>query len=136
MSSLDVKSGDVLMLDPGAHAGATINKQVTIVGTGYLLADNKDWKETSSASITGELTLSSAGCRVIGVSVSSIFVSADNCEIDRCYGSVYLKSVANASITNCYLTGISCSIYEKTASLPGGHRGSMFRRIGHNVAHQ
>ena len=110
MSSLDVKSGDVLMLDPGAHEGATINKQVTIVGTGYLLADNKDWKETSSASITG-LTLSSDGCRVIGVSVSSISVDADNCEIDRCYGSVGLESVANASITNCYLTGIS-SIYE------------------------
>ena len=111
MSSLDVKSGDVLMLDPGAHAGATISKQVTIVGTGYLLADNKDWKETSSASITGSLTLSSDGCRVIGVSVSHISVDADNCEIDRCYGSVGLKDVANASITNCYLTGISCSVY-------------------------
>lgn len=108
MSSLDVKSGDVLMLDPGAHESTTINKQVTIVGTGYLLADNKDWKETASASITGYLTLSSDGCRVIGVSVSYISVHADNCEIDRCYGSVGLESVANASITNCYLTGISC----------------------------
>lgn len=107
MSSLDVKSGDVLMLDPGAHAGATINKQVTIVGTGYLLADNKDWKETASASITGSLTLSSDGCRVIGVSVSHISVEADNCEIDRCYGSVSLETVANASITNCYLTALS-----------------------------
>lgn len=106
MSSLDVKSGDVLMLDPGAHEGATISKQVTIVGTGYLLADNKDWKETSSASITGRLTLSSDGCRVIGVSGSFISVEADNCEIDRCYGSVGLKEVANASITNCYLTDL------------------------------
>lgn len=112
MSSLDVKSGDVLMLDPGAHAGATINKQVTIVGTGYLLADNKDWKETSSASITSYLSLSSDGCRVIGVSVSHISVKADNCEIDRCYGSVGLESVANASITNCYLTALSNSSLE------------------------
>ena len=110
MSSLDVKSGDVLMLDPGAHEGTTITKQVTIVGTGYLLADNKDWKETASASITGSLTLRSDGCRVIGVSVSHISVDADNCEIDRCYGSVGLESVANASITNCYLTGISCEL--------------------------
>ena len=107
MSSLDVKSGDVLMLDPGAHEGTTITKQVTIVGTGYLLADNKDWKETASASITSYLSLRSDGCRVIGVSVSHISVEADNCEIDRCYGSVALESVANASITNCYLTALS-----------------------------
>ena len=110
MSSLDVKSGDVLMLDPGAHEGTTINKQVTIVGTGYLLADNKDWKETSSASITGSLTLSSDGCRVIGVSVSRISVNGDNCVVDRCYGSVGLGDAANASVTNCYLTGISCPL--------------------------
>ena len=109
MSSLDVKSGDVLMLDPGAHAGATINKQVTIVGTGYLLADNKDWKETASASITSNLSLSSDGGRVIGVSVSHISVEADNCEIDRCYGAVRLETVANASITNCYLTYVGVS---------------------------
>lgn len=107
MSSLDVKSGDVLMLDPGAHEGTSITKQVTIVGTGYLLADNKDWKETASASITSNLSLSSDGCRVIGVSVSSISVGADNCEIDRCYGYVELLSISNTSITNCYLTDIS-----------------------------
>lgn len=108
MSSLDVKSGDVLMLDPGAHAGATINKQVTIVGTGYLLADNKDWKETASASITSNLYLNSDGCRVIGVSVSIVDVYGDNCVVDRCYGPVDISGAANASITNCYLTGISC----------------------------
>ncbi len=106
MSSLDVKSGDVLMLDPGAHEGTTITKQVTIVGTGYLLADNKDWKETSSASITGNLSLNSHGCRVIGVSVSIVDVYGDNCVVDRCYGSVDLNEAANASITNCYLTRV------------------------------
>lgn len=108
MSSLDVKSGDVLMLDPGQHAGATISKQVTIVGTGYFLGVNTDWVETASASVSGVLTLTSEECHLVGISVSRIDINADYNIINRCYisESLYVRG-SYASVSGCYIEDLS-----------------------------
>lgn len=83
MADNKVKAGDTLMLDPGYHGAFSLSKKnMTLIGTGYMLDQNKGWAE-SMVSSTNNVYLSE-GSKIEGVaSIGSISASKD-CIISRC----------------------------------------------------
>lgn len=102
MSSADVLAGDTLYLDPGTvlQGTQTVNKSVTIIGTGYFLKD-----VASKEAIIEDLSIKSSnvkmeGCYSIDLSVGTGF---DNVVIERCKIKRLKSSSDNAKIYSCYI---------------------------------
>ena len=79
-----VVAGDTLYLDPGliTSATATINKRVTIIGTGYLRTSSPH----QFAKISHNLTITAEGTKVEGVYIHALlYLHAPNITIERCY---------------------------------------------------
>lgn len=102
MSSSEVQAGDTLYLDPGCllTSAQTVNKQVTIIGTGYFLPS-----DMVVASV-GNLTLKAANIKVEGLQITgSLTFGANNITVERCkIGSVsYTGTAQKATIRQCYI---------------------------------
>ncbi len=87
MNSINVLSGDTLLLDGGLHESINISarKNMTIIGTGYFLDKNTDWTETQS-SIISSVSLSE-GSKIEGCDVTGTISGRNNCTISRCKAS-------------------------------------------------
>ena len=103
MASADVKSGDVLYLDPGCHLTGEqrVTKGVTIIGTGFNLGGSE--MESSVASINVQCS----NVVLTGVHVQNAFYanSTDykNIEVVRC--KVYsISASAPILVASCYIT--------------------------------
>lgn len=111
MSSSDVVAGDTLYLDPGmiTSEAATINKQVTIIGTGYLRASSPH----QFAHVSNDLTITAEGTKIEGLWCASIYIKAANVTIERCYstGRICVDNGNNnykytgIVIRQCYIVG-------------------------------
>lgn len=111
MSSENVLEGDTLYLDPGLVTSetATINKQVTIIGTGYLRASSPH----QFANVSTSLTITAEGTKIEGLWCGNIYIRAANVTIERCYstGNIYVNNSNNnikytgILIRQCYIVG-------------------------------
>lgn len=102
MESLEVYAGDVLYLDPGCRLPSqTVSKGVTVIGTGYNLA------EAEEAMVAG-ITVSAENTKLTGINVTGqIKLSSNYVTIERCKAtSIWLSSGGkNIEITGCYVLG-------------------------------
>lgn len=103
MASADVKSGDVLYLDPGCHLTGEqrVTKGVTIIGTGFNLGGSE--MESSVASINVQCS----NVVLKGVHIqNTLYASRDtyeNVEVVRCkIGTV--SASAPMLVASCYIT--------------------------------
>lgn len=107
MASADVKSGDVLYLDPGCHLTGEqrVTKGVTIIGTGFNLGGSE--MESSVSSINVQCS----DVVVTGVHIQNSFYASStdykNVEVVRCkIGTV--SASAPMLVASCYITsGVS-----------------------------
>ena len=112
MSSENVVAGDTLYLDPGmiTSEAVTINKQVTIIGTGYLRASSPH----QFAHVSHTLTITAENTKIEGLWCGNIYIQAKNVTIERCYAtgnvqvnnSTYNKNYTGIVIRQCYITGL------------------------------
>ncbi len=112
MASDNVQSGDTLYLDPGCALTSyqTINKCVTVIGTGYFRTDAPH----SFAIINDVLEIDCNKVKVEGVIVNyEILIEADNVSIERCKCKLvnisrYWYIRKHTTIRQCFIeTGIS-----------------------------
>lgn len=106
MSSSEVVAGDTLYLDPGTTITSTQNvtKQVTIIGTGYLLGG----QPFEEAKVIGGINLKAAGTKLEGVRLArlddsqrTLSIQAANVIVERCrYDHISVES-QNATIRQC-----------------------------------
>lgn len=105
MASEDVKDGDVLYLDPGANitGDQTINKAVTVIGTGWEFND----RPYTSAKITGTLTIYSSAT-ITGLNLEAVNPRANNIIIERCRisGAIIANkyTAQHLMIRQCYMS--------------------------------
>lgn len=115
--SEQVVDGDTLYVEGSvdAYANFSCSKQLTIIGPGYFLQENRPSATLYQARIS-EITFvaGSEGSRVIGMtfdvfSSSAVSVNTDFISIERCYmtGAVDIGSVTGIRIVGNYLRGIS-----------------------------
>lgn len=105
-----VVAGDTLYLDPGliTSATATINKCVTIIGTGYLRTSSPH----QFAKISHTLTITAEGTKIEGVHINTTLnLNAANITIERCYivgritsSSNKCKEHTGITIRQCYFS--------------------------------
>lgn len=105
MASLEVYAGDVLYLDPGCRLPSqTINKGVTIIGTGYNLTESEE------AMVAG-ITIKADDIKLTGVNVSGSISwynsgNYDNLTIERCKTQgITVRDGDGVKIIGCYITG-------------------------------
>ena len=108
-----VVAGDTLYLDPGliTSATATINKRVTIIGTGYLRTSSPH----QFAKISHNLTITAEGTKVEGVYIQAwLYLHAPNITIERCYivgritsTSENCKKHTGITIRQCYYSAFN-----------------------------
>ena len=106
-----VVAGDTLYLDPGliTSATATINKRVTIIGTGYLRTSSPH----QFAHVSHALTITAEGTKIEGLWCYSINLRAKNITIERCYSTGNITTDNGTTnykhtgivIRQCYITG-------------------------------
>lgn len=113
--------GDTLYIEgsPDGYGSLTLNKPLTIIGTGYFLTDNPSAPALKQRSSVRRLTFNSGseGSRVEGVSFvvyqSRVSVYANNIKVVSCYFGVIdpidvnktnREPVKNLSITKCYFS--------------------------------
>lgn len=104
MASADVVDGDTLYIGNGAvlEDAQTINKAVTVIGTGWGYNDS----QIVPAKMKGDITISSVNAKIIGLYITGIvYANADGIVIERCHivNGIY-NSVASSRvhIRNCY----------------------------------
>ena len=105
MESLDVYAGDVLYLDPGCRLPQqTITKGVTVIGTGYNLAESEE------AMVAG-IKIGAHNIKLTGINVSEGIswksATYNNITIERCKarGISTYYSCEGVKIIGCYITG-------------------------------
>lgn len=104
MASLEVYAGDVLYLDPGCRLPSqTINKGVTIIGTGYNLAESEE-------AMVARITIKADGIKLTGVNVSGVIswdTSYNNITIERCkvQGVNLFGTCTGVKIISSYIAG-------------------------------
>ena len=105
MADLNVFPGDTLLLDPGMYGSIDVTqKNITLIGTGYLLGDNIKWKEIDE-SVTTQLTLRE-GCKAEGMHVrGTIYLYGNDCTVSRCKANkIYSGStIDRATIERCLI---------------------------------
>lgn len=103
-----VEAGDTLYLDPGlvTSEAATINRRVTIIGTGYLRATSPH----QFARISHLLKITAAGTKIEGVKCWNLDLNAANITIERCHitgritsSSSNCKTFTGITIRQCYI---------------------------------
>ncbi|MFN8250672.1 MAG: hypothetical protein U0V75_02225 [Ferruginibacter sp.] len=124
VSSASVLSGDTIHVEPSAtqYSFPTVNKQLTIIGNGYLLTgtgSNAGLQENTLTSIVGGFRFSSgsAGTKIIGIRInggsdfSSGYSGAVNITFEKCMIEVfsplaYITSSTYSGITfrKCFFT--------------------------------
>ena len=99
MADINVLPGDTLLLDPGAHSGFTINREnVTVIGPGYNLDQNKNWSESQTAAISGIVSI------------------GKNCTIEGCqFGDVYVHQ--GAHIKRCRFRSVIGTTYQSDVTI-------------------
>lgn len=120
MESLEVFNGDTLYLDPGCiiTEQVTIDKSVTIIGTGY----NLDGTSIKEAMITGAYStvISADNVKIEGCSVENIeHHTGSNIEIERCRILNGVNCSGNGNlplkIRSCFIDGIiKCGSYNSS----------------------
>ncbi len=120
---LDAAIGDSIYLEPSSQAygerdaygfnDMKISKQVTIIGPGYYLAENKITEyATGEAFIGGTIHVAADNVTISGVIMSNVRIEANNVNIQRCQilnGSstaVKINTDVNGSvIEQCFVVG-------------------------------
>ncbi len=100
MASADVVDGDTLYIGNGAVLGAqTINKAVTVIGTGWNFIDSP----ITRAVINGDITISANGAKVQGLYINGgIKPDANNIVIERCRFNGILENSKQINVLKLY----------------------------------
>lgn len=93
MNDINVVPGDTLLLDPGNHGSIEVNRDnITILGTGYYLSQNKQWAE-SQETILNSVSL------------------GKNCTIEGCSAGTITNNVG-LHVKRCKITGVWNTYYD------------------------
>ena len=116
MSSENVVDGDTLYLGAGCVIGSqTLSKRVTLIGTGWRYNDSP----VNSAKINGDITVTAAGARLLGVYVvGACYIKSSNIVVERCYVGNEIRSLSNnlnnVKVLSCWTPHISSYNYSNS----------------------
>lgn len=101
MEDINVLPGDTLLLDPGRHGAINLQREnITVIGSGYFLSQNKQWAE-SQETIVDDVSLNK-NCKIEGCSAGIIYsnelTTVTRCKAWKIYGS------NNCIVERCYFT--------------------------------
>lgn len=83
MADINVVAGDTLLLDPGQHYGCVLTREnITVIGPGYNLDQNKQWAESQVATISGSITIGKK-CTIEGCQFGDLSVREES-HVKRC----------------------------------------------------
>lgn len=95
LNSASVQNGDTLYVEgsPASYGSITINKRVTIIGTGYFLTDNDTTQANTQRSRFSIVTVNAGGLGTVltGLDIDAsssswvLTINADSVVVDRCY---------------------------------------------------
>ncbi|MDE6631813.1 MAG: hypothetical protein K2K23_02315 [Muribaculaceae bacterium] len=112
MDDVYVQPGDTLLLDAGSHGDVNISKEnITVIGTGYLLDQNKNWSENDQTFISTAILNAQHGT-IEGCSANGISTSG-HCTVRRCKAnsiSASDYSVVEQSLTNSISVNSFCNV--------------------------
>lgn len=109
MDDVYVQPGDTLLLDAGSHGEVNILKEnITVIGTGYLLDQNKNWSENDQTYIS-YARLSSKGGTIEGCAAFQIETTS-NCSVRRCTAPKITVG-ENSTLEQCLTNGIEVYNY-------------------------
>lgn len=106
MEDINVLPGDTLLLDPGAHSGFSLKREnLTVIGPGYNLDQNKAWSESQTATISGNVGLGK-NCTIEGCQFGDVYIT-EGANLKRCrFRSVIGGSYqANVIVEQCLVFG-------------------------------
>lgn len=111
MNDINVLPGDTLLLDPGYHSGCNLKREnMTVLGSGYFLDQNKQWSEAQETTISSVYL--SKGCKIEGISTSYIecleSVNIKRCKVQSVSGS------RNIIVEQCLITGSLYGVKENS----------------------
>lgn len=114
MNDINVLPGDTLLLDPGKHGDIGLTRDnITIIGTGYYLDQNKHWGESQETIL--DIVWLSSGSTIEGCSATKIY-SAENAHIKRCkFNGMKGLYPDNVTVEQCIISGYSA--YEAPAGI-------------------
>jgi hypothetical protein len=109
-----VAAGDTLLLEhsntPYDGGGITLNKSLTIYGTGYFLGENDQTQADTRTSSIDQLSITTgaSGCIIAGIEIGTLVINEDNVFVIRCNmtGTVVVGNsgnVANLYFGQCYI---------------------------------
>ena len=108
MANINVLPGDTLLRDPGSHGDIDArNREITIIGSGYLLDQNKQWSE-SQPTIVGNVMLSKNG-KIEGCQSTGYISAGENSTVSRCYVAGSINTAQNCLIERCIFKQLSIS---------------------------
>ncbi len=104
MNDINVLPGDTLLLDPGIHNGFSITRDnITIIGSGYYLDNNKQWSESQETNV-GRIFLG-VGSTIEGCTASIIY-TAEGVHIKRCkFNGLCGTYPNNVIVEQCIISG-------------------------------
>lgn len=120
MADINVVDGDTLLLDPGTHGyvDTRSRKNITVIGPGYFLDQNKNWTESQTAVISTQCCLGEnskiEGCIIKAYPVYGItaFELGKNAVVERCKLNYVAASNEN-TISGCMISSLVCGGYSK-----------------------
>lgn len=103
------EDGDVIILEASTkdYGDFTVNKNVTIQGSGYFLDVNKASKEGAASSAVGTVTVTAENAKLTGLEAWKFTICANNVIVNRCavrfieIGKNY--SFSDTSISGCII---------------------------------
>lgn len=102
MNDINVLAGDTLLLDAGKHGAVSLKRNdLTVIGTGYYLDQNKKWAESQATIVTvANLT---KGSKIEGCTATEFIYSAEESTISRCNTPRIQFNGKNAIVEDCII---------------------------------
>ncbi len=98
----------VFLLDPGVYSGFTVQKKISVIGSGYFNGANQS-TINSDVVFSSTNVSSSAGSYITGCSISTVTLNADNIMVQKCRmystnsGLLISDAINNCIIQQCYV---------------------------------
>lgn len=120
MADINVLPGDTLLLDPGEHDNVDTRSRnnITIIGPGYFLDQNKGWTESQNATIKTQCCLGEnskiEGCVIKAYPIYGItgFELGKYSTIERCKLN-YVSAQNENTIADCLISSLACGGHSK-----------------------
>ena len=131
---LDAASGDTIMVEgsPASYGTITIEKSITMIGSGYWQVKNGIMAEGANATSTNNVIVKVPNVTIHGIDMGYLYLYDEDCVVTRCKlngiyynvekdGSTIVKASDNSVISQCVIRG-KITVYGGTSNRTSGHQ--------------